>query len=193
MSYGQTQKSLIGFQNIPWGSSIAVVRGKFPNVREFDYCKLLATTNKPYRQLKEEFSNKSLSCISLQVEHYPIEGNDFNLTFEFDELNRLKGVNLSAYFDSENNPKYLADCGDSFQNTENLLTTRYGEKSTVSNAEKIDDAFQDVHANVWLPLPTEVYIAKLWNSKVRKTLGKTDFCKVSVHYGKRVPNAASKL
>lgn len=52
VSNAQVQKSLIGFQGVPWGSSISAVKSKFPNAVEQDVCRMVTGTSNNHQSFK---------------------------------------------------------------------------------------------------------------------------------------------
>lgn len=76
MANGQTQPSLIGFQDIPWGSSVQIVRSKFPQVKAWDGCKNASSVSEA--TAREQFKKLDQNCVSYSIEKYTVDNADFN-------------------------------------------------------------------------------------------------------------------
>ena len=195
----QTQKSLVGFQGVPWGSGISTVKAKFPNAKEEDFCKLMSGTTNNYQSLKSKMREDNASCINLYIEDYSIEGLKFYAQFTFDPQNRLTYVTLAFKKRQSETQDYIAECTSAFNKIARLLEARYGEDSFVKNADEFSKSYSNYAVKAWSPLPSEVWIANLSGDKFLKRMAielnkpESDVCKVQINYSKKVSHEASKL
>lgn len=198
-SHAQIQKSLIGFQGTPWGSSIAAVKAKFPNAKEVDFCKLLTGTPNNYQSYKSMMEKTNSNCISLNIENYQIEGMKFYADFSFDPQGRLTYVTLTHSNKQAENANYVADCTSVYKRISHLLESRYGEAVIVTNADEVGKEYTSYAVKGWTPLPSEVWVANLSGNKfinrIATELNKPvlDVCKVTINYSRKVPSEAYKL
>ena len=199
ISSGQTQKTLIGFQGIPWGSSIQTIKTKFQNAKEEDFCKSRSDTDKNYQSLKKSLNEKNLSCISLKQYPYEIDGIKFTVAFSMDSTNRLKSVELTFGKAQDDNKNYIFECTSVFNRVSHLLEARYGTSIVVGNIDEFGKDYLNYSAKSWLPFPTQVWIAKLSGDRFLKSLAtslnkpESDACKVIINYSRSIPDEASKL
>lgn len=200
-AFSQTQTSLVGFQNIPWGSSIDVIRTKFPEVKVKDLCKSVSSNEVEYQDFKKSLNSENASCTYLTIDKYGIEGIDYRVEFSLNKQSRLEYVSLifqRRQLDGEN---YINECNAAFEKTSRLLGLRYGEGFIPANVSDFAKEFSTYTALGWVSLPTEIWIANLSGHRFSKELAnissdktaKRDYCMVKVKYTKRVPNGASKL
>lgn len=199
LSSAQVQKSLIGFQGLPWGSSISTVKAKFPNAKEQDFCKLMSGTANNYQSLKSRMRENNSSCINLYIADYSIEGLKFYAEFTFDPQNRLTYVTLAFKKRQSETQDYIAECTSAFSKMARLLEARYGEDSFIKNADEFSKAYSTYAVKGWSPLPSEVWIANLSGDKFLKSMAlelnkpESDVCKVQINYSKKVSDEAFKL
>jgi uncharacterized protein YxeA len=199
LSHAQIQKSLIGFQGTPWGSSIAAVKAKFPNAKESDFCKLMAGTSNNYQSLKKRMADSNSNCISLNIDNYQIEGTKFYVEFTFDPQGRLTYVTLNYTNKQSENANYVADCTSVYNRITHLLESRYGDAMIVTNADDFGKDYTSYAVKGWSPLPSEVWVANLsgdkFINKIATELNKPvlDVCKVRINYSRKVPSEAYKL
>ena len=182
-AYAQHQKTLIGFQNIPWGSAIEIVKSKLPNSKINDDC----GATKEFREL---YKKNDVNCRSVSIENYNINGIDLSLKASFNHAGRLDRVVISKAYETDD---FMKKCDESYKQLKLLLETRYGD-SDIPNV--IGDGifpYKKYEIRVWLPLPTEIWIAKAYDiDEFYKKKGK-ESCQVKIQYTKRQSEAASKL
>jgi hypothetical protein len=187
VALAQIQKSLIGFQDIPWGTPLKQVKNKFKNLNLIDQCD--SST-----ELKSLAKKEDRSCQILTSE-YLVDGTVFDQTFIFDASQRLKRVELQHAESNHKNPSYSDDlCNQLFSRLEYLLDTRYGPSVGVSNPEpRLFWSRSEYLA--WLPLPSEIFIAKSFESThpITKRYPEHKSCEVLVSYAPRVSSQAKKL
>ena len=187
-AWAQIQKSLVGFQDIPWGTKLTQVRAKLTSVKIIDDCL-------GEKSLKESANQANRSCTSLSQE-YIVDGVSFVNTFIFDSTDRLKRVELLRFESSYKNPIYSDEtCNKLFNQLEHLLDLRYGSSLNVSNPETRAFWVRSEY-KAWLPLPTEIIIVKSFDYKNPIVLLKNPdikSCEVIVSYSPRVSPEAKKL
>ena len=195
----QPQKSLVGFQGIPWGSGIGVVKSKFPNAQEFDFCKSFTDSKSDYEALKSKTKAKNSNCVVIKMENYVIDGVMFYVQFSFDAQGKLTYVTLTHSRAQSESASYIAECTTAYNRVSALLESRYGEYSNVNNATDFGADYASYAVKAWVPLPSEVWIANLSGDKFLKKMAtefnkpESDICKVKINYSKKVPSEASKL
>ena len=198
-SHAQIQKSLIGFQGTPWGSSIATVKAKFPSAKEFDTCKMFSSTKNNYEALKSEAKSSNSSCQYLKIEDYVIEGLKFSAAFNFDTQNKLTFVTLTYLRQQIESENYASECTAAYNRISVLLESRYGDYSNVNNLDDFGKDYERYSIKAWAPLPSEVWVANLsgdkFINKMATELNKPvlDVCKVKINYSRKVPSEAYKL
>jgi len=185
----QVQKSLVGFQDIPWGTKLTQVRAKLTSVKIIDVC---------YndKELKKSSIQANKSCTEL-TQDYPVDGVSFINNFIFDASDRLKRVELFRLETNHQNPNYSDDaCHQLFKRLEYLLDSRYGASLDVSNQEP-RTFWSRSEYRAWLPLPTEIFIAKSFDNKHPVYDARRDpsrkSCEVLINYSPRVSTEAKKL
>jgi len=199
LTFGQVQKSLVGFQSIPWGSGTSVVKAKFPNAKEQDFCKLFSATKNNYQELKNKFNEENSGCIQVTDANYNIEGLKFYAEFRFDPQNKLNEVTLTLSRKQSEVPDYLSECNSAYNRIATLLDTKYGPYITVANLDEFSKSYTTYAAKSWLPMPTEIWVGNFSGDKFLKSMStelnkpESDICKVKVHYSKRISDAANKL
>jgi hypothetical protein len=199
LSMAQTQKSLVGFQGVPWGSSISTVRERFPNSKQRDVCKDLANSTNSYDSAKKNLTEDNSSCQILNVDSYMIDGIKFHLKFGFDAQNKLSFAVLDFRREQALSDKYISECISVYDRISRLLDTRYGNPISNLDTQNFAKDFDRYSVKAWLPLPSEVWVANLSGDKFLKRLAEisnkseSDACVVKVHYTKRVSNEALKL
>jgi len=197
--FGQTQKSLTGFQGLAWGSSIPNVLGKFPNAKQKDICKDLSHATNSYEAVKKKINEDNLGCISIHLDNYVVDGIKFRANFSFDISNKLKHVNLIYAKEQAEGDGYIVECNSVYDRISNLLEARYGESIGVKNIDEFGKNYSKYSVKAWLPLPTEVWIANLSGDKFLKSLRSTsnkiepDICQVKINYSRKVSKEAEKL
>lgn len=188
-AWAQIQKSLVGFQDIPWGTKMNQVKAKLTNTKIIDICYGSSS-------LKKEAIQANRGCNEL-TQDYIVDGVVFINNFAFDSSDRLKRVELFRRETNYQNPSYSDDtCHKLFKRLEYLLDSRYGTSLDVSNTEPMTFWGRSEY-RAWLPLPTEIFIAKSFDKKhpVNNTLKDTNTtsCEVQITYNPRVSTEAKKL
>lgn len=186
----QTQKSLIGFQGIPWGSSMSAVKSKFPQATEIDYCKAfdgLKVDNKSNgKTMRQRFKEEDSNCVHLYVKNYSVSsGVDYDLSFYFTQASRLEQVNLSKYFKQIDNSNYLSDCTSMYDRTNSLLAINYGYGADPTNTNEMKSSYKNIVAKLWVPMPTEIVLKRQWEFKYATDVNMPDLCQVEILYSKR--------
>ena len=191
LSYAQVKNSLVGFQGIPWGSSMSAVKAKVPQVKEIDYCKAFDKFPSGGKTMKQRFQEEDSNCIHLYAENYNVSaGVNYDLAFYFNQAGRLEQVTLSKYFKQEANPGYLSDCSAMYDRTGTLLTINYGNGAEPSNLSQFKSSYNNVTGKLWVPMPTEIFLKKQSGFKLSQEENKSDLCQVEVMYS---PRSANKL
>ena len=187
IAWPQIQKSLIGFQETPWGTTIKQVKSKFKNSKLIDQCEGLDA-------LRSLAKNEDRSC-KILTSDYVVDEIVFDQTFIFDHLQGLKRVELHRNENNFKNASYTDDiCDQLFKRIENLLDSRYGPSLGVTDTEpRLFWGRSEYKA--WLPLPTQIFIAKSFESKHPITKRDPDHksCEVFISYSPRVSAQAKKL
>ena len=179
----QIQKSLIGYQNIPWGTKLNFIKNDNPNLSVVDLCADWPRGRELAK--KEDFScrrlvDKNLSILSLKME----------LEFKFDFEEKLNLVTLeykpnALAFELSEIEKY---CNESFDKLHHLIGTKYGESLEVANGNPIFP-YKRSEYKAWLPLPTEIWLAKSFESQSNIYSS----CAVKIAYRPRQHSDASKI
>ena len=189
LATGQSQQSLVGFQDIPWGSSIQVVKNKFPNIRPYDTCKSPEAGDE--KSVKEALNSFDKNCVSYALEKYTVGDTDYNLIFNFSVSSKLKAVHIEKYVEgvpSDSAPK----CKSSFAKLADLLVHKYGDGATPRPEDDFHGfksfGFKNHQARLWVLGPTKIYLANSWDHSKAN-----DLCLVSIFYTPTSQGAASKL
>lgn len=186
-AWSQIQKSLIGFQDIPWGTNLKQVKSKFKNLKLIDQCS-------SDDEIKSILEKSDRGC-EILTSDYIVDGTVFEQTFIFDLAGGLKRIELQHSESNYKNPSYTDDmCNQLFNRMEYLLDTRYGPSVGVSNSEP-RFFWGRTEYKAWLPLPTEIFIAKSFDSEHPITKRDPDHkrCEVYISYSPRVSSQAKKL
>ena len=153
-SVAQVQKTLAGFQNLPWGTKLTVVKAKYPELKVDDLCR-------NDQEIQELAKRTNASCKSLSLNNYRVSGIEFMLSYNFDHSERLNEVVLS-YVKNDNasgDKKVAKICREDFEIVKSLLEGRYGTSYSVSNPQVVSTFNTSDHL-VWLPLPTEILLSQ---------------------------------
>ena len=183
----QTQQSLIGFQDIQWGSSVQAVKVKFPQVKPYDACKNAVGISE--KSAKEGFAKRNMNCVSYSIEKYTIDEVNFNLVFYFDASNALNNVTVGKYVSGVDIIS-MPECNSAFVKLNDLLRYKYGagQQSSGDIYGYMSLGFQNLEAKVWVLGPTQLYLSNASsNPKV------PDLCWVNLSYGPSRQSNASKL
>lgn len=175
---GQTPQSLIGFQDIPWGSSVQIVRAKFPQLKAWDGCKNATSVSEA--AARAEFKRLDTSCVSYSIEKYAIENNDFNLIFSFSYAGKLNSVSIQKYVEGIP-PVSTPACQANYSRLNELLVNKYGAGRTPNSDDDLYGfkalGFRNHDAQYWVLGPTQIYLSNSWgNQKV------VDLCWVNLSY-----------
>lgn len=152
-TFAQTQKNLTGFQNIPWGSNIEFVKNKLPNSTVIDGCGDI-------KEFKEIHKKNDLNCRSVVIEKYQINNIDLMLKASFNSAGRLERIVINKIYSSND---FMSQCDTSYQQLMLLLETRYGTSETPSVIGNGIFPYKKYDIKVWLPLPTEIWLAKAYD------------------------------
>ena len=190
LSIAQTLKSLVGFQGIPWGSSMGAVKAKFPQAKEIDYCKpfdsLKGGSRTDGKSMRQRFQEEDSNCVHLYIGNYSVSaGVNYDLSFYFTQAGRLEQVYLSKYFRQEDNAGYLSDCASMFDRTNSLLTINYGYGVDPKNANEMKSSYRNIAVKLWVPMPTEIILKRQWGFALLMDESKPDLCQVDILYSKR--------
>jgi hypothetical protein len=186
-AWSQIQNSLIGFQDIPWGTKINQVKNKYKNLKLIDQCEGLDA-------LRSLAKNEDRSC-KILTSDYVVDGTIFDKTFIFDQSQGLKRVELQRNESNYKNTIYTDDiCDQLFKRIGHLLDSRYGPSVGVTDTEpRLFWGRSEYKA--WLPLPSQIFIAKSFESNLPLTKKVPDHkgCEVFISYTPRISSQAKKL
>lgn len=179
----QVEKSLIGFQNIPWASKLSAIKAKHSNLHVVDMCL-------DWPQGKKVAKENNNSCRRLEDKNYFIGSTKLELTYSFDFDERLTYVTLDFKPEKSNidESELLKKCTNTFDNLFYLLTTKYGESFAPSNSSP-QFGYEVSEYQAWIPFPTEIWIAKSTGSSLKAFQP----CSVKIKYAPRQPLDAKKL
>jgi hypothetical protein len=182
-AHAQIQKSLIGYQNIPWGTKLSSIKNKNPKLLIVDLC-----LNWP--QGRELAKKEDFSCRRLVDKNFSILSVKMELEFKFDYQERLNLVTLeytpnALGFELNEIEKH---CTETFDKLHHLIVTKYGDSLEVSNESPIFP-FKKSEFKAWLPLPTEIWLAKSFGSQVNILSS----CSVKINYRPRQHFDANKI
>ena len=186
-AWSQIQKSLIGFQDIPWGTNLKQVKSKFKNLKLIDQCS-------SDDEIKSILEKTDRGC-EILTSDYIVDGTVFDQTFIFDLSGGLRRIELLHSKSSHKISSYSDDlCNQLFNRMEYLLDSRYGPSVGVSNTEPLP-LWGRSEYKAWLPWPTEIFIAKSFDSQSPITKRNPDLkgCQVYISYSPRVSSQAKKL
>jgi len=179
----QVEKSLVGFQNIPWGTKLSAIKAKQSNLQVIDMC-----VDWPLGRKAAKESNSS--CRRLEDKNYLVGSTNLELTYSFDFDERLTYVTLNYQPEQLNLDELdlLKKCSATFDNLSYLLTTRYGSSFVPSNSSP-QFGYEVSEYQAWLPSPTEIWIAKSTGSSIKSFQP----CSVKIKYSPRHSMDAKKL
>lgn len=171
----QIQKSLIGYQNIPWGTKLNSIKDKYPKLSTVNLC-----SNWP--KGPELAKRDNFSCRRLVDENFFLLSMKMEILYLFDFQERLTSVSL------EYKPNALGFeineienfCSKGFDKLHHLISTKYGDSLDVSNENPIFP-YERSEFKAWLPLPTEIWLAKSFGSQS----GINSSCAVKINYSPR--------
>lgn len=189
LSFAENRKdSLVGFQSIPWLSSLRVVNERIPQSYVRDSCQEKGQKNGG--KLKQIYKKENSSCKSVVVDDYIVDNIKFSLNAFFNYQNQLKNVWL--YFSpslSSSEKESVEGCDIAYQKILDLLEIRYGESIEVNNGSP-HWLFEKFEMRAWVLNPTEIWIRKSYSKKSSDSVIN---CNVEVNYGPRISEEASKL
>lgn len=178
----QIQKSLIGYQNIPWGTKLSSIKKDNSKLSIVDICS-------DWPKARERAKKNDFSCRKLVDKDFSILSIKMELEFKFNFEEKLNLVTL------EYKPKALAFevnkiekyCAEAFDKLHHLIDTKYGDSLDVSNETPIFP-YKKSEFKAWLPLPTEIWLAKSFGSIVTQPS-----CSVRINYTPRQHFDANKI
>jgi hypothetical protein len=177
IAYGQQQTNLIGFQDIPWGSSVQTVRTKFPQLKAYDACKNVSGGENAAR---DAFEKKDMSCVSYSVEKYAVDGMNFNLTFRFTAENKLRDVSFDKYVEGDSS-KSTPICKSTFLKLENFIKRKHGGGEVMPSDSDFYGfkalGFQFHEGELWKLGQSQVYLSNSWGFSKNP-----DLCWVNLAY-----------
>lgn len=185
--WSQTQKSLIGFHDIPWETKLATVKQKIPHLNVADGCNSFAD-GKGSEIMRKSNGN----CKKLQNNKYKIENTDFELNLLFDSNSGLKEVVLdfSKVFNPSERFKQT-ECNYAFTNVLNLLRTKYGSETQYTDTQSELPLAFEKYAH-WKRSPTDIeLLTRGWNYFSHEK--KNDLCFVKIVYKPSISAEANKL
>ena len=179
----QVEKSLVGFQNIPWGTKLSAIKAKQSNLQVIDMC-----VDWPLGKKAAKESNSS--CRRLEDKNYLVGSTNLELTYSFDFDERLTYVTLNYQPEklALDELDLLKKCSATFDNLSYLLTTRYGSSFVPSNTSS-QFGYDVSEYQAWIPHPTEIWIAKSTGSPLKSFHP----CSVKIKYSPRQPMESKKL
>lgn len=178
IGYAQTKKTLVGFQDIPWGSSVETIKTKFPQAKLHNRCRGLDGISE--ETAKAELAKQNQSCISYGIEKYQFEGTTFNLSFNLNSENKLNGVSIQKTTDGAP-PTSTNLCKKNYSFLNSYLQKNYGVGTAMPESMDFYGfkalGFQNHEGELWSLGHTEVYLSNSWNAK-----NNPNFCWVVLSY-----------
>jgi hypothetical protein len=178
IGYTQTKKTLVGFQDIPWGSSVDIIKSKFPQAKLHNSCKGLDGISE--ETAKTELAKQNQSCISYGIEKYQFEGAAFNLIFKLNSENKLNGVSIQKFTDGAP-PASTNICKKNYFLLNSYLQKNHGVGTVLPESMDFYGykalGFQNHEGELWSLGQTEAYLSNSWNAK-----NKPDFCWVVLSF-----------
>lgn len=179
----QIQKSLIGYQNIPWGTKLSSIKKNNSKLSIVDLCS-------DWPKGRELAKKDDFSCRRLVDKDVSILSIKMELEFKFDFEEKLNLVTLeytpnALGFEVNEIEKY---CTEAFDKLHHLIVTKYGDSLDVSNETPIFP-YKKSEFKAWLPLPTEIWLAKSFGSEVNILSS----CSVRINYTPRQHFDANKI
>jgi hypothetical protein len=185
-AWSQTQKSLIGFQDIPWGTKFKSVKQKIPDLTEHKICK---------NEKDIEISKKENQfCSVLADEKYFISAKKYHLYFYFDSKATLNQVTISydsQFLENINKKLFPIDCIFRFSDLQSLLASRYGEPEI---NEKTEGNHLDGDIEItsqWFLSPTNITLKSVNSGSEKSKV--SNYCGLSVTYSPTISSEAKKL
>ncbi len=166
ISYAQPQKSLAGFQDIPWGSSVSEIKKKFPQIKPRDLCQ--ESKKEDRENIKKFFSESDGNCIIWEQENYLIDGVNLLLQFSLNRSNKLKSVNIRKEISISQAPNFEAQCASAFEKIGKLLEVRYGKGFIPQNSNNwfASIGFLNSEVKIWSLAKTQITLTNSWNNKL---------------------------
>ena len=187
-SYSAEKASrLVGFQNIPWYSSIEFVSKKLVGGTIVDSC--ISDDKEVEKELRALSKENNESCKYISIDKYIISGYKFWLSANFNSKEKLSNIRIKYVPARSLSPEEaLKECGSVYDNVLSLLEIKYGDSLYVTNGTP-GLRYETFEMRAWILLPTE-----LW---VRKSSGKSSKwmaeCMIEINYGPRISENADKL
>ncbi len=188
---GTNIKSIRGFQNIPWYSSVQQVKKALTNSVVVNQCEY-GGDKKTEAELKRLAREDNSSCIAVINKNYSISGAKFFLDASFNSKDQLNNVNL-RYFPSKEKemPDALTECQDVYKRINSLLEIKYGDSFDVKNGGPAL-GFENFEMRVWVLSPTELWVRNSWGEKNPDSVFSSK-CKTEINYGPRISEESDKL
>lgn len=190
ISYAQPQKSLAGFQDIPWGSSVSEIKKKFPQIKPRDLCQG-QKTKQDGDNVRKFFSQNDGNCIIWEQDNYIIDGVNFLLQFSLNSSSKLKNVVIRKEVSISEAPNFEAQCASAFEKIGKLLEIRYGKGFVPQNSNNwwASMGFLNSEVKIWALGKTQITLTNSWNNK----LIDYSLCMTSADYEPIKQSEASKL
>ena len=187
IGHTQTKKTLIGFQDIPWGSTIQFVKSKFSNAQEVDLCKVMTKglSDEEQKKFRQKLRDRDENCAYLLISNYTVANINLSLNFYFNNAGKLDTVQMDKYFLEKDSPEWNYRCSEAYLKIVQLLTINYGTPADVSNISEFKDFYNNIEGKIWLPLPTQISTKRKWGSKFAAEKPQNDLCFMSIDYTKR--------
>ena len=174
----QTPQSIVGFQDIPWGSSAQAVKSKFPQLKAWNACKNNVSISEA--DAIAAFKRLDKNCVTYSIEKYAIENHDFNLVFSFSYAGKLNSVSIEKYVEGIP-PVSTPACQAHYSRLKELLVNKYGAGRTPNPDDDLYGfkalGFRNHDAQYWVLGPTQIYLSNSWNNQKL-----VDLCWVNLSY-----------
>ncbi len=190
ISFSQPQKSLSGFQDIPWGSTVSEIKKKFPQIKPRDLCQN-QKTKEDGDNVRKFFSQNDGHCIIWEQDNYIIDGVNFLLQFSLNSSSKLKNVVIRKEVSISEAPNFEAQCALAFEKIGKLLEVRYGKGFIPPNSNNwwVSMGFLNSEVKIWSLAKTQITLTNSWNNK----LIDYSLCITSADYEPIKQSEASKL
>jgi hypothetical protein len=184
-------KSIRGFQNIPWYSSVTQVKKAISDSIVVNHCDYVGD-KKFETELRKMAHEDNMSCRSVINYSYYVTGIKFNLDATFNNKDQLSSINLKYFPDKDKDIQdSLKNCEDVYSKILSLLEIKYGDSLYVKNGIPAS-GYENFDMRVWVLSPTEIWIRKSWGYKNKETILSSS-CRTEINYGPRVPEETDKL
>jgi hypothetical protein len=184
-------KSIRGFQNIPWYSSVAQVAKGLPNSIIVNQCDS-AGDKKTEAELRRLAREGNWSCRSVINSNYLISGTKFFLDTTFNNKDQLTNVSLRFLPGKDKDAQdAAAECEEIYKKVNSMLEIKYGDSFFVKNGTAAM-GYENFDMRVWVLSPTEIWIRNSWGLKNPDSLLSSK-CRFEINYGPRVSEELDKL